>query len=54
MSHVVATMCRAVRLFTFGMRRHLIPLTVKLSMYRCYYCGTCHAQLSIHDIGASV
>ena len=51
MSHAVASMCGAVRLFTFAIRPYLIPLTVKLSMYCCCYSGTCHAKLSIHDVG---
>jgi len=51
MSHGAASMCRAVRLFTYAIRRYLIPLTVKLSMYCCCYSGTCHAKLSIHDVG---
>ena len=52
MSHAVASMCRAVRLFTFAIRRYLIPLTVKLSMYCCCcYSGTCRVKLSIHDVG---
>ena len=32
MSRAVASMCHAVRLFTFAIRCYLIPLTVKLSM----------------------
>ena len=51
MSHAVASMCRAVRLFTFAIQCYLIPLTVKLSMYCCCYSGTCRVKLSIHDVG---